>query len=94
MSVALWAGGTAVLLGSQPTPGGMVALIGRFRPSLYCAGPTLYANHLQAFDTSAATPDLASLRACIAVGAPLPGPVRERWQARTGLDILDGTGQP
>ena len=92
MTFPLWTGGTAILFGGRPTPDGMVALIGRFAPSLYYAVPTLYAAHLHALDGSGDDPDLSSLRACISAGEPLPGSIYERWKARTGLDILDGIG--
>jgi benzoate-CoA ligase family protein len=92
MTFPLWTGGTAILFGGRPTPDGMVALIERFRPSLYYAVPTLYAAHLHALDGAGADPDFSSVRACISAGEPLPAPIYERWKARTGLDILDGIG--
>ncbi|MEK9661429.1 MAG: benzoate-CoA ligase family protein, partial [Alphaproteobacteria bacterium] len=92
MTFPLWTGGTAILFGGRPTPDGMVALIERFRPSLYYAVPTLYAAHLHALESAGTDPDLASLRACVSAGEPLPAPIYERWKARTGLDILDGIG--
>ncbi len=92
MTFPLWTGGAAVLFGGRPTPDGMIALIERFKPTLYYAVPTLYAAHLHALDAAAAAPDLASLRACVSAGEPLPAPIFERWKDRTGLDILDGIG--
>jgi benzoate-CoA ligase family protein len=96
MTFPLWTGGAAILFGGRPTPDGMVALIERFGPSLYYAVPTLYAAHLRALDDrsggAGGAPDLSSLRACVSAGEPLPAPIYERWNARTGLDILDGIG--
>ena len=52
--------------------------------------PTLYAAQLQALEGAA--PDLSSVRLCVSAGEPLPAPLLERWQAATGLDIVDGIG--
>jgi benzoate-CoA ligase family protein len=92
MTFPLWTGGEAVLFGGRPTPDSMVALIERFKPTLYFAVPTLYAAHLRALDAATTPPDLSSLRACVSAGEPLPAPIHARWKERTGLDILDGIG--
>lgn len=90
MTFPLWTGGTAVLFGGRPTPNIMHDHIERFRPSVYYAVPTLFAAQLQALDNAA--PDLSSLRMCVSAGEPLPANIFERWEARTGLEILDGIG--
>ncbi|WFL79029.1 long-chain fatty acid--CoA ligase [Altererythrobacter arenosus] len=36
--------------------------------------------------------DLSSLKVCISGGAPLPAPVREKWEARTGTRLVEGYG--
>ena len=36
--------------------------------------------------------DLSSLKVCISGGAPLPAPVREQWEARTGVRLVEGYG--
>ena len=36
--------------------------------------------------------DLTSLRVCISGGAPLPAPVREKWEDRTGVRLVEGYG--
>jgi len=35
---------------------------------------------------------LASLRVCISGGAPLPAPLRERWEERSGVRLVEGYG--
>ncbi|WP_417320326.1 long-chain-fatty-acid--CoA ligase [Erythrobacter aureus] len=36
--------------------------------------------------------DLSSLRICISGGAPLPGPLREKFEAATGVRLVEGYG--
>jgi len=36
--------------------------------------------------------DFSSLRVCISGGAPLPAPVREKWEAETGSRLVEGYG--
>ncbi len=36
--------------------------------------------------------DLSTLKVCISGGAPLPAPVREQWEARTGIRLVEGYG--
>ena len=90
MTFPLWTGGTAVLLGARPTPETTFATIETLRPTIFYGVPTLYAAQLQALER--ASPDLASVRLCVSAGEPLPAPILERWQAATGLDIVDGIG--
>ena len=90
MTFPLWAGATAVLLDSRPTPPSTFGMIEKFRPTLYFGVPTLYAAQLQALES--ARPDLSSLRLCVSAGEALPADIFRRWKERTGLAILDGIG--
>ncbi|ALE17857.1 Long-chain-fatty-acid--CoA ligase [Altererythrobacter epoxidivorans] len=36
--------------------------------------------------------NLSSLKVCISGGAPLPAPVREQWESRTGVRLVEGYG--
>jgi benzoate-CoA ligase family protein len=90
MTFPLWAGATTVLLDARPTANNTLETIARFRPTLYFGVPTLYAAQLQELETVG--PDLSSLRLCVSAGEPLPAEIFRRWQARTGLTILDGLG--
>ena len=90
MTFPLWTGGTAVLLGTRPTPETTFATIEAFRPTVYYGVPTLYAAQLQAFERE--SPDLTGVRLCVSAGEPLPAALCERWRAATGLDIVDGIG--
>ena len=90
MTFPLWTGGTAVLCAERPTPASTFATIDAFRPTVYYGVPTLYAAQLQALESAA--PNLSSVQLCISAGEPLPAPLLQRWQAATGLDIVDGIG--
>jgi benzoate-CoA ligase family protein len=90
MTFPLWVGATTVLLDARPTAANTLALIERFRPTIYFGVPTLYAAQLQLLETAA--PDLSSLRLCYSAGESLPPDLFRRWKERTGLEILDGVG--
>ncbi|MDB5460627.1 MAG: AMP-dependent synthetase and ligase, partial [Caulobacteraceae bacterium] len=64
--------------------------IRRTQPTQFFAVPTLYAaiNALP----PAELPDLGAMRFCVSGGAPLPLDVRQHFEARTGLRILEGYG--
>lgn len=90
MTFPLWTGSTAILDDRRPTPDATFETIERFQPTLYFGVPTLYAALLVALD---ATPRrLASVRACVSAGEPLPADIFRRWQDKTGTVILDGIG--
>jgi long-chain acyl-CoA synthetase len=52
--------------------------------------PTMYQALLD--DPRVAKTDFSSLKVCISGGAPLPAPVRERWEAVTGSRLVEGYG--
>ena len=93
MTFPLWVGGTAILDERRPTPATTFETIETLRPTAYFGVPTLYAAQLQALDQAAAGgPDLSSLRLCVSAGEALPPDLFRRWEAATGLEILDGIG--
>jgi benzoate-CoA ligase family protein len=85
------AGATSVLGPGRVTPQAMFDLIARERVTVFFGVPTLYAQMLQAAEAGAAR-DCSSLRLCVSAAEPLPGEIERRWQARFGVDILDGIG--
>ena len=85
-------GATTVLHAGMPAPATVLDVVRRFRPTLYFAGPSSYANTLAAGAEVWAGADFSSVRVCVSAGEPLAGSLLERWRARTGLDILDGIG--
>ena len=60
-------------------------------PSLLFGVPTLY-GMLLASPEVLPPKDEHSLRLCVSAGEALPPALLERWQARMGVEILDGIG--
>ena len=90
LTFPLWIGGTAVLSDRRVSPDMTFEVIEQLRPTVFYGVPTLFAQQLQAMDTTA--PDFSSLKICLSAGEALPGDVFRRWKEKTGLDILDGLG--
>jgi benzoate-CoA ligase len=86
------AGATSVLVAEPPLPRLIFDVIRRFRPTIYFAIPTSYANALAAPASSWQLADFSSVRVCVSSAEPLSGSLLKRWKERTGVDILDGIG--
>lgn len=88
-----WYVGASIVL--YPGPPRLIShvldLIVRFQPTIFYNAPTGYAMALAMPDLTEKY-DLSSLRLCVSAGESLPAPIWEQWQARTGLDIIDGIG--
>ena len=84
-------GAQTVLLPDRPTPDAVLAVMRRYRPTLFGGVPTLYAGLL-------AHPGLSRgagsdrLRLCISAGEALPEHIGRRWEEVVGTEILDGIG--
>ena len=91
MTFPLAVGATAVLLDGRPTPDSVCEVLNRYKPTVFCGVPTLYAALLQHIDHGDAQIGTA-LRCCISAGEALPENVGKRWREMTGCDILDGVG--
>jgi benzoate-CoA ligase family protein len=81
-------GATTVLFPGRPEPRAVFATVSEERPTVLYAVPTAYAAMLASSEPA----DLSSVRVCVSAGEALPRPVFERWNARFGLEILDGIG--
>jgi 4-hydroxybenzoate-CoA ligase len=68
----------------------MIETINAQQPTLFFGVPTLYAAMVAEMDQSG--PPQAPLRLCISAGEALPEDVGRRWEAHTGVGILDGVG--
>jgi benzoate-CoA ligase family protein len=90
LTFPLWVGGTTVLTDQKVNPTMTFEIIEKFRPTIFCGVPTLYAHQLRAMEES--FPDLSSIRRCISAGEALPGDVLLRWKDKTGVLITDGIG--
>ena len=85
-------GASTIHLAGPPAPGTLLPLVRHFRPTLYFSVPTSYAATLAADPEVWEQADFTSVRACVSAGEPLSGSILERWQHRTGVEILDGIG--
>lgn len=90
MTFPMSVGATAVIFGGRPTPDGVVDIIAKEKPTIFCGVPTLYAA-MVAHIEQAGAPD-APLRLSISAGEALPEDVGTRWRKAMGVDILDGVG--
>jgi benzoate-CoA ligase len=90
LSFPLSAGATAVQVRGPSRPDRILETVASHRPTLFFSVPALYAAMLKT--PALATTDFTSARACISAAEPLPAAVSERWQAQTGVPILDGIG--
>ena len=62
----------------------------RVRATAFPGVPTMYQALLD--HPQLAKTDFSSLQVCISGGAPLPAPVREMWEERTGSRLVEGYG--
>lgn len=62
----------------------------RVRATAFPGVPTMYQALLD--HPHIGKTDFSSLKVCISGGAPLPAPVREKWEAQTGARLVEGYG--
>ena len=84
-------GAASILLPERPLPETILGTISKYRPTVFCGVPTLYASLLQVADAEKRY-DLSSLRICTSAGEALPKEIFFAWKERFGLEILDGIG--
>jgi long-chain acyl-CoA synthetase len=70
--------------------GQVLATINRVKPTGFPGVPTMFQALMDHKDC--ARTDWSSLRVCISGGAPLPGPLREKFEAATGARLVEGYG--
>jgi acetyl-CoA synthetase len=89
---APWNAGATILVLNQArfSAPGLLAALGRYRVSTFCAPPTVWRMLLQA-DLAAA--DVSALRECVAAGEPLNPEVIEQVRKAWGITVRDGFGQ-
>jgi benzoate-CoA ligase family protein len=90
LSFPMAAGATAVQVYGPSRPDRILDTVTRYRPTMFFSVPALYAAMLKA--PTGAQADFSSVRACISAAEALPSAIQERWQALTGVPILDGVG--
>ena len=91
MTFPLSVGATSVLLPQRPTPDSVLAIMRRYRPSIFYAVPSLYINLLAHKDIGKGAGS-DRLRICVSAGEALPAHIGERWREVVGVDIIDGIG--
>src|SRR5690349_20844367 len=85
----LSAGAAAILEPAPARPELIAARAAQYRPTLFFAGPTFFANMLRA----GLPPDaMAGARLALSAGEALPAALYERWTGHFGVDIIDGIG--
>ncbi len=90
LTFPLSVGACAGLVKGRSTPERIFEAVGRYRPTLFFSVPALYAAMAKA--DGGAEVDFGSVRACASAAEALPAAVLSRWQAMTGVPILDGIG--
>jgi benzoate-CoA ligase len=90
LSFPLSVGACAGLVKGRSVPDRIFEAVGRYRPTLFFSVPALYAAMVRAPGVSEV--DFSSVRACVSAAEALPAAVLARWQAVTGVPILDGIG--
>jgi 4-hydroxybenzoate-CoA ligase len=91
MTFPMSVGATAVLYVGRPTPEAVFGVFDKFRPSVFCGVPTLYAALDAKLEGGGAKVD-HRLRRCVSAGEALPEEVGAKWRRFTDCDILDGVG--
>ncbi len=71
-------------------PAQVLATISRMRPRAFPGVPTMFQALLDHPDF--ARTDWSSLKICISGGAPMSGPLREKFEAATGVRLVEGYG--
>src|SRR5437763_5642657 len=90
LSFPLSVGACSTLVKGRSTPYRIFETVARVRPPLFFSVPALYAAMVKAPGGSEV--DFSSVRACVSAAEALPAAVLSRWQAMTGVPILDGIG--
>jgi benzoate-CoA ligase len=90
LTFPLAVGATAILMAERPTPAAVSRVLREGRPTIFYGVPTLYGALLASAELPARG-ELA-LRRCVSAGEALPEDIGKRWEARTGVEILDGIG--
>jgi 2-aminobenzoate-CoA ligase len=83
----MYARSSTILL-EQATPDLLLLAIKKHEASIVFTSPTAYRFLLSELKDG----DLSSVRTCVSAGETLAKPTWDSWQAKTGLEILDGIG--
>ena len=91
LSFPMAVGATVVLNPDRPAPATVFAMLEKYRPTVFCGVPTLFAAMLH--DTAHAQhKGSPALRISTSAGEALPEHIGNAWKTRFGSDIVDGVG--
>ncbi len=90
LTFPLSVGARSTLVKGRSAPERIFETVNRVHPTLFFSVPALYAAMVRA--PGVAEVDFSSVRACVSAAEALPAAVLARWQALTGVAILDGIG--
>jgi benzoate-CoA ligase len=90
LSFPLAAGATSILYSGRVTPDVTVKVLAEKSPTIFCAVPTLFNACL--LHPSLPKAGAHSLRLCTSAGEVLPEDIGARWNAHTGVEVIDGIG--
>ncbi len=82
--------GASIAMVPRFETGQVLETIARYRCTGFPGVPTMFQAMLDHPDL--AKTDLSSLKVCISGGAPMPGPVHEKFEAVTGVRVCEGYG--
>ncbi len=88
-NMTLFQGGTVVLL-PRFEPGAALSAIQKHKVTFFAGVPTMYFSLLNQVDMSKY--DVSSLCYCVSGGAPMPAEVMKAFDARYGVNVLEGYG--
>ncbi len=90
LTFPLSVGATTLLMKDRPTPDAVFERLTRYRPTVFCGVPTLFASMLASPHLPAR--EQVAMRICASAGEALPRELGERYTQHFGCPILDGIG--
>lgn len=91
MSFPMSVGARTVLFAGRPTPEGVLEIMAREKPTLFCGVPTLFAALVAEQERRGGRP-AHHIRLSTSAGEALPREIGERWERLWGTEIVDGVG--
>jgi len=90
LTFPLAVGATSILHAARPTPAVVARIVREHSVTILCANPTTFSAML--VDPSLPERGETRLRLCTSAGEGLPEEIGRRWNARLGVEIIDGIG--
>jgi benzoate-CoA ligase family protein len=91
LSIPLGSGASTILVSERPTPALIAETIGKYRPTVFFAVPTVFRMMIE--HARQGNPfDASSIRFSVSAGEVLPVATWNEWKALTGTEILETIG--